>query len=444
MAPQKFTPEDVKTLMADLPKVRNVMTAGAMGSGKTCAIDCLAAQCFLVGEDKIGDTRLAHARQDEKDKGCSIKANITTLVLEGKQLLNIVDVPGHVEYSAEFSVMVPIADGALVMADASKDALPVATGQQMKQLGKWGVMPVLFCNRIDTSILVTKKDAQEIVDDITQIIEAFNLIAQTTHEGTPVLMDPIKGSVIFGSASSGWAFAIPTLAAFYAKKMGQEVDKMCSRLWGEQYFNPAKKSWSNLPSDGSVRGFVKLVLDPINSLLTSCEAGDLAKVEKVMKGLDVTMSITDKKLEGIPLFKRVMQLWMPAGTCIAKAVETFIPNPKAAQEKRFHLFTDAAVTDPCAVALKNCDAAGPLMFNCVKLTPQPSTVGRFFAIGRVYSGTLGADKGFLLEDDYIPPHARVVEEVTAPAEGEGEGEAVEEAEIDPEDAALMKKAPKQK
>jgi len=81
----------------------------------------------------------------------------------------------------------------------------------------------------------------------------------------------------------------------------------------------------------------------------------------------------------------------------------------------------------------------------VKLTPQPSTAGRFFAMGRVFSGTLGADKGYLLEDDYVPPHARVEEETKAPEGAEGEeGDAAVEEEVSAEEAAAAAKAPKAK
>jgi elongation factor 2 len=345
------------------------------------------------------------------------------MVLDGNKLLHVCDVPGHVEYSAELTVMVPICDGALCVVDASKDSVPVAMSQQMKQIGKWNLDPVLFCNRLDTPFLVTKKSPQEIVDDMQQVVDAFNNIVTISSQCKP--LNPEQGNVIFGSAANGWAFDIPTLATFYAKKLGLEVDKMCTRLWGEQYFNAATKKWSNVPSDGSVRGMVKLILDPINGLLTACEANDAAKVEKFMGNMGVTMTPADKKLQSLALFKRMMQLWMPAGPCIAGALMKHVADPKSAQAKRFEQYTSAPTTDACSTALKNCDTSGPLMFHIVKLAPQPSTAGRFFALGRVFSGALGADKGYLLEDDYVPPHARVEEE-TAPAAAEGEEEAAAE------------------
>jgi len=63
----KFTTDDVVAAMDDLSKVRNVVTVGAMGVGKTCALDCLGARCGMVGDDKIGEARFAHARNDERD-----------------------------------------------------------------------------------------------------------------------------------------------------------------------------------------------------------------------------------------------------------------------------------------------------------------------------------------------------------------------------------------
>ena len=68
---------------------------------------------------------------------------MTNMVLQGSKLLSIIDNPGDSKYSAEFSAMVPLADGCLMLVDASKDSIPGAASQQMKQLGKWNVEPVL-------------------------------------------------------------------------------------------------------------------------------------------------------------------------------------------------------------------------------------------------------------------------------------------------------------
>lgn len=237
----KFTQEDVKAAMDNVTNVRNVMTAGAMAAGKTCALDCLGAYCQLVADDKIGETRYAHVRQDEKDKGSTIKSSILSLVLD-KNIMHFADVPGHVEYSAEFSVIVPIVDGALIVVDGSKDSLPVATGQQIKQLGQWLVEPVAFMNRLDVSLLVTKKEGQEMVDDLTQVIEAINNDITAKYKSEkPTLLNPEAGNVLFGSLAQGWGFSIPQLAEFYAAKMQLELPKMCTRLWGEAYFNPSTK-----------------------------------------------------------------------------------------------------------------------------------------------------------------------------------------------------------
>merc|ERR1719424_2318011 len=113
-------------------------------------------------------------------------------------------------------------------------------------------------------------------------------------------------------------------------------------------------------------------------------------------------------------------------------------DPVTAQARRFSFITMAPPTDPAAVAIKTTQITGDVAYNIVKMIPQPATPGRFFAMGRVFAGTLTADKGYLLEDDYVPPHAKIEEEAAPPpAEEEGEEEAAEEEEAGP-------KAPKKK
>ena len=49
----------------------NVSQLG-LSLGKTSLMDCLGAQCGLLSDEKIGEARFAHVRQDEKEKGCTL------------------------------------------------------------------------------------------------------------------------------------------------------------------------------------------------------------------------------------------------------------------------------------------------------------------------------------------------------------------------------------
>jgi len=425
----KFTNADVRAMMDDPEKVRNILMVGSMASGKTCACDCLGAQAGFLAEDKISEARFTHCRQDEREKGCTMKSNVTSIVLEDPSiLLNVVDTPGHSDYSAELSAVMPLGDGALVTVDGSGGGMAAQTSRQIKELVNWVVEPVLFCNKIDVSLLVTQKASSEIMDDLMEVVQAFNtgLAGCTPVVGEAPSVSPEKGSVLFGSLAQGWAFSLPQMAATYSTKFGIPVEKMSERMWGEHYFSAKTKKWTSGGGEGAVRAFEQFILNPIKTVLTACENGDVDKVEKMMKALGVTVQPADKKLEGKALFRRIMQLWMPAGTAIAKACQQFVPSPVAAQAKRWPALSLAPASDATTLALKTCSAQGSLLFQAVKLAPQPATPGRFFVIGRVWSGIMGADKCYLLEDDYLPAHAKDLtaaeeEPVAETPEGDAEG-----------------------
>jgi elongation factor 2 len=219
-APKKFTNDEARAMMDDLSKVRNVVMVGAMGSGKTSAIDCLAARCGLIDPKKIGATRLMHCRDDEKEKGCSIKTSVISMVCEGL-LLNVVDTPGHAEFGAEFTVAMPLADTALVITDGSATGLAAQTSMQVKELNNNLVNPLLVCNRIDVSFLITQKETSDITDNLFYIVEMFNATLQQypVPVGTAPQLDPAKGQVVFGSMCNGWAFTVPQMAKMYAPSL---------------------------------------------------------------------------------------------------------------------------------------------------------------------------------------------------------------------------------
>lgn len=414
-----FEVSDARKLMDEPAKVRNVLMVGSMASGKTCACDCLGAQAAFLAEDKIGEARFTHCRQDEREKGCTMKSNVTSIVMKDPEmLLNVVDTPGHSDYSAELSAMMPLGDGALLVVDGSGGGMAAQTTRQIKEIVSWSVEPVLFCNKLDISLLVTQKSATEIMDNLDEVVEAFKTGLAGAAPGAPEdWVSPAKGNVLFGSLAQGWAFSIPQMAATYSTKFGIPLEKMSERMWGEHYFSAKTKKWTSSGGEGAVRAFEQFIVNPIKAVLTACENNDVDKVEKMMKALGVTVTSADKKLEGKALFRRIMQLWMPAGAAIAKACQQFVPDPIAAQAKRAAVLSLAPADDATTIALKSCSKDGALLFQGVKLAPQPSTPGRFFVIGRVFSGTLGADKCYLLEDDYLPAHAKSVEEEAAAAEG---------------------------
>jgi len=425
---KKFTNDECRAAMEDLSKVRNVVMVGAMGSGKTSALDCLGARCGLIDPKKVGTTRFMHCRDDEKDKGCSIKTSVCSMICEGL-LLNIVDTPGHAEFSAEFTVAMPLADAALVVVDSSASGLAAQTSMQVKELNNMLVDPLMICNRLDISFLVTKKEASEITDNLFYLVEMFNatLSQYPVPAGQAPQVDPAKGHVIFGSMCNGWAFTVPQMAKMYASKFGVDLDVMADRMWGEKYFNPKKKSFTKSAEDGNVRTFEQFVLNPIKAVAATCESGNIAKLEKMMTSMGVTLQKEDKELEGNALFHRVMSMWLPAGPCICEALEKNSPSPKVAQEKRAIVISAGPTNDATTGYVKSCDPKKPLLFQMVKMVPQQATPGRFYCIGRVFSGTMTNDKCFLLEDGYLPPHAAAEEEPAAAqeeaAEGGGDGSA---------------------
>jgi len=425
----KFTPDDVKNAMGNVKDIRNVAMMGPFQVGKTCAMDCLGAQCGCVSEEQIGDARFTHTRDDEKQKGSTIKSNLTTMLV-GDTLLHCVDTPGHTEYIQELQIVAPLCDGALFVVDGSKMELAGQVSQLVSVCNAKAITPVLVLNMLDTSLLVTQKPANEILDDLVNLVELFNQqMTAKDIDGEPPspTVSAEEGSVIIGSLKNGWAFSLPQMANTYSKKFSSDVETMSKRLWGENYFNAKKKTWTKSHQEGSIRGFEQLVLMPIAKILEAAEGGEVDKVEKMLGAVGATMSVSDKKFTGKALFHRAMQLWMPAGICIANALKQFVPNPIDAQKARYLKLInggEGAASDPSCVAVKDCKANGPMLFQVCKLVPQPGAAGRFYALGRVFSGTLSAEKCFCLEEDFIPKH---IMEAAKDAEDKEAAKANEEA-----------------
>lgn len=202
---------------------------------------------------------------------------------------------------------------------------------------------------------------------------------------------PSKGTVAFGSGLHGWGFTLTRFADMYAKKFGVDRERMMRKLWGDNYYDPASKHWVDKAegSDGSVlkRAFCQFVLDPIYRLFDSIQANEKEKYEKMLKSLNITLKGEEKDLEGKPLLKLVMRKFLPAAEALLEMIVTQLPSPVRAQKYRVENLYEGPMDDECAVAIRECNPNGPLMLYVSKMVPT-SDKGRFYAFGRVFSGTV--------------------------------------------------------
>merc|ERR1712226_940999 len=207
-----------------------------------------------------------------------------------------------------------------------------------------------------------------------------------------VQVAPDKGTVAFGSGLHGWGFNVERFAKIYASKMGVDKDKMMKRLWGDSFFNAKKKTWTNVQtpegaSEALPRAFCQFIMTPINQLMRAIMNDDKAKYEKMMGTLGIVLKGDERSLQGKPLMKRAMQIWINAADTLLSMIVLRLPSPQVAQKYRVNNLYEGPLDDEGATAIKECDPKGPLMMYISKMVPT-SDKGRFYAFGRVFSGTI--------------------------------------------------------
>ena len=82
-----------------------------------------------------------------------------------------------------------------------------------------------------------------------------------------------------------------------------------------------------------------------------------------------------------------MRAWIPLADNLFEMIQDHLPSPKEAMQYRSKYLYDGPEDDEACIAMKNCDAEGPLMLYVSKMIPT-ADYSRFYAFGRVFSGTI--------------------------------------------------------
>lgn len=209
--------------------------------------DALVQRAGIISAAKAGDARYTDTRADEQERGITIKSTAISLyaemteedVKEIKQktegtsfLINLIDSPGHVDFSSEVTAALRVTDGALVVVDCI-EGVSVQTETVLRQALGERIKPVAIVNKVDRALLELQSTKEDLYQSFSRTVESINVIISTYFDKAlgDVQVYPEKGTIAFGSGLHGWAFTVRQFALRYAKKFGVDREKMMDRLW---------------------------------------------------------------------------------------------------------------------------------------------------------------------------------------------------------------------
>jgi elongation factor 2 len=195
--------------------IRNVGVIAHIDHGKTTLTDSLLAEAGLIPNQIAGTARVLDYLEEEQKRGITIKtANISLLhqANDDSYVINLVDTPGHVDFTDKVARALRATDGVIVVVDAVEEIM-AQTQTVTRQALEERVKPILFINKVDRLIKEMKLPEKEIQTKLTRIINDFNNIIEIYGEEEfkdQWKVNPSEGSVIFGSALEKWGFILRT------------------------------------------------------------------------------------------------------------------------------------------------------------------------------------------------------------------------------------------
>jgi GTP-binding protein len=140
--------------------LRNIAIIAHVDHGKTTLVDAMFKQSGLFRADQAVDDRIMDSMDLERERGITIAAKNCSVIWEDVRV-NIIDTPGHADFGGEVERALSMADGAILLVDASEGPLP-QTRFVLKKTLEAGLKVIVVINKID------RKDArtEEVLDEI--------------------------------------------------------------------------------------------------------------------------------------------------------------------------------------------------------------------------------------------------------------------------------------
>jgi len=211
----KQTDEIIK-LMSNKQNVRNIGTLAHVDHGKTTLSDSLLAGAGLISQKIAAQALALDYVEIEQLRQMTVKAANVSLLHEkdGQSfVINLVDTPGHVDFTGHVTRSLRVMDGGIVVVD-SVEGIMTQTETVLRQAMEEKVKPLLYVNKVDRLIKELRLSPQEVLERLLKIIRDFNSLLESYADPEfkeKWKVNPNKGQVAFGSALHKWGFTLPII-----------------------------------------------------------------------------------------------------------------------------------------------------------------------------------------------------------------------------------------
>ena len=379
--------ELVQMLQKNTSNIRNICVLAHVDHGKTTLVDSLISYNNIISPKMAGDVRYMDSREDEQERCITMKASSISVIyrcekLNSNYLLNIIDVPGHVDFSYEIFSSLKMVDGAIIIIDVV-EGICSQTESVIRQAWDEKIKYVLVLNKIDKLFNIIELSAEEAYEHLKNLLEKVNAMMSSLilrdvevnnllnlekkdsnisvnekekekdkKEENDIIEEkeknfyfsPNKGNVIFASATDNWAFTIDKFVDIFAQKYGTKKEVMQKVLWGDYYLDKkTKKFCSQPPTENSKPIFVDFIMRNIYKVYQVVTVDqDLPKIQSMVKSLKLNISEKDLNQNILTrnpnlVLRTIMREWLPIPQTVYDVIIRELPNPIVGIQNKIEL-----------------------------------------------------------------------------------------------------------
>ena len=271
--------EKVQNIIKNPENIRNICTSAHIHHGKTAFTDNLLAASGKMAAKYAGDLNQGMAtwqHSDEQERLMTVDAANVSMVhdFQGNEfLINLIDTPGHIDFSGNVTRAMRAIDGTIVLVCAVEGIMP-QTETVLRQALRERVKPVLFINKVDRLIKEVKLTPEKMQERFMNIFKDFNQLIEKLAEpgyAEKWKVDILDGSVAFGSARENWA-----LSLHYMKKKGVNFKDIIA-MYDMDEDKKKEWCWQNAP-------LFEVILDMVVKHLPNPIEAQKYRIPKIWKG----------------------------------------------------------------------------------------------------------------------------------------------------------------